>query len=146
MTLRGQKLCDVCKTKLAVYHIADGHTGNSCELCETCYAQLSPRIQIDLRERIRELIKAGICKYCGAPATTGTFGFHSSSVFEIELWCEPCRRDLAEFGTSLKDVMPKHLPFHDSVERQELIGRLGLLSEQQEEFMKQRVLARKKSK
>jgi len=143
MTAPDQKMCDSCQERPATCHICYGHTGESKNLCETCYKASASPEESGFQKRMEELISTGACRYCGEPAKTGTFGFSSTFGEEVELWCEQCRQDLADFAVRPENSLPEDFPFADEAAQERLSQQFAERQRRQAEFMKQRVLARR---
>jgi len=64
-----------------------------------------------------------------------------SGAEEWELWCEPCRLDLVEFGTRPENAIPD-VDIEDEVQLDAVSQQLAERTRRQEEFMRQRVRER----
>src|SRR5687768_9726580 len=95
-----QKVCDVCHERPATHHTCYGHSGETIDLCVICFEQSASPAGLESFRHLMEVIRKGKCKYCGAPAVGGCGGLSIPGVMEerANLWCEPCRLDLVEFG------------------------------------------------
>jgi hypothetical protein len=64
-----------------------------------CFEQTASPAELESYRHSMEVIRNGKCKWCGAPAVGGSTAFSIPGVMEeqSDLWCEPCRLDLAEF-------------------------------------------------
>lgn len=143
MTAQVQKLCDRCHERPATCHICYGHSGETKDLCEACYEQSASPVEAGFKKRKEELIRTGSCQYCGAPAKIGTFGFSAIFGEEVKLWCEQCRRDLAEFALRPENALPEDIPFDDEAALERLSQQFAEREHRQKEFMKQRILERR---
>jgi hypothetical protein len=139
MADQDQKLCDNCHERPGTNNICYGHGGESRSLCQVCLMQ---DLEVGgLMQRFQEAVRAGHCKYCGAPAETSYGGSHSSVLGDhFNLVCIACFEDLTEFvrrpeNASLfrpgDDLAPPTL------------AEIADFQKRQDEYMKQRVPQRK---
>src|SRR5690349_18091915 len=114
MTDQEQKVCDVCHERPATHHTCYGNTGETRDLCMSCFERSASAVELESFRNSMEVIRNGTCKYCGAPAIGGCTGLGIPGVMEkqAELWCEPCRLDLVEFGSRPENEIPD-FPFDD---------------------------------
>src|SRR5262245_38978313 len=114
MTDQEQKVCDVCHERPATHHTCYGHTGETRDLCMTCFEQSASPAELECFRHSMDVIRTGKCRWCGAPAVGGSTGFSILGVMEeqSDLWCEPCRLDLVEFGSRPENEIPD-FPFDD---------------------------------
>ena len=161
MTGPDQKLCDRCHERPATCHICFGHTGETKDLCETCYGESAPPEELASAQQIQQIIRNGKCRYCGEPAVGGGGPLVSDFLanlmanllpsmavvtsrpgYPFHLWCEQCRKDLVEFAHRPENAIPDW-PFDDEAAQRLVTEQLADRERRQEEFMKQRVLERK---
>jgi predicted amidophosphoribosyltransferase len=136
MSDKDYRFCEVCHTR-ATQFICDGVTGVTKAFCATCYEQSVSPVMWSLVKQFRDTIQSGRCKYCDEPAVRSSgFGGH------IELWCEQCGQDLAEFAHRPENALPTDLPFDDVAAQERLLQQLTARDRRQEEFMKQKILER----
>ena len=90
-----------------------------------------------------DVIRNGKCQWCGAPAVGGSTGFSIPGVMEeqSDLWCEPCRLDLVEFGSRPENEIPD-FPFDDEDARALVPQQRADYERRKAEFMSQRVRER----
>ena len=146
MTAQDQKLCQRCHERPATHHICNANTGKSKHLCEPCYQETASPEELARSNHVREVVRNGKCRYCGAPAAGGSVGSSIPGVMDERpnLWCEPCRRDLVEF---LK--MPENAiavvkwPFHDEAAQERISKQTAERERRQEEFMRRKVSERR---
>jgi hypothetical protein len=145
-----QPLCERCHQRPATVFICNGNTGETEDLCRVCHEQ-DPEAAAS-RKRMEELIRNGTCKYCGAPAKSGSFTFDSSfgekgdlceASEKAELLCEACSNDLAEFEDLHELPEREENPFHDKAAMERRYQQLLEHARQREQFMKERIAKRK---
>ena len=138
-----QKVCDVCHERPATHHTCYGHTGETRDLCMTCFEQSASPAELESYRQSMEVIRTGKCKYCGAPAVGGSTGFSIPGVMEeqSDLWCEPCRLDLVEFASRPENEIPD-FPFEDEAAQERASQLLAERESRQQEFMRQRISER----
>jgi hypothetical protein len=145
-----QPLCERCHQRPATVHICCGNTGETEDLCQECYEQDPEAAARQRREE--ELIRDGTCKYCGAPAETGSFTFDSllseegelcETNEEADLLCEACSKDLAEFEDLHELPERGEYSFDDKVAMERRYQQLLERERQREQFMKERIANRK---
>ncbi len=137
-----EKLCDVCHKRPATHHTCYGHTGETRDLCRTCFEQTSSGAELDSLRNFEERIRNGKCKYCGAPAAGGCGGSMPFAEDILDLWCEPCQRDLAEFGKMPENAIPE-FPSDDEAAQERVWQQQLDRERRREEFMKQRLAQRR---
>jgi hypothetical protein len=137
-------VCEMCLNRKATHHICYGGTGGTKHLCPTCYEQAALPEQLLLDQKIRDAIANGRCKYCGEPATGGGGGLGSIRGQHFTLWCERCRQDLVEFHTRPENEITAGFPFEDRTAQRRLMQEIAERDLLQEEFMKQKILARRR--
>ena len=133
MTDQEQKVCDVCRERPATHHTCYGHTGQSRDLCMTCFQQSGSPMELELIRHLERAIRNGTCKYCGTPAVGGSIG---------HLWCEPCSLDLVEFGSRPENAITYDFDVADEAKMERMLQQLAERERRQQEFMRQRVSAR----
>lgn len=108
----------------------------------TCFEQTSAT-ELQTFRNFRQVIRNGRCKYCGAPAVGGCGGLSIPGVMEeqSELWCEPCRLDLVEFGSRPENEIPD-FPFEDKAAQALVPQQLADYERRKAEFMRQRISQR----
>ena len=136
-------LCEACHEREATHHICYGGTGVSRHLCVACYGQLASPEELFSDRHSRDAIQNGKCKYCGEPAAGGCGGFMPLFGEQLELWCEQCRQDLAEFANRPENALGEDLPFDDVAAQERLSQQLAEREERQDQFMKKKILARR---
>jgi hypothetical protein len=109
-----QKICDVCHERPATHYTCYGGTGRDRHLCIPCFEQTASPAELESYRHSMDVVRNGKCKWCGAPAIGGSTGFSIPGVMEeqSDLWCEPCRLDLVEFGSRPENEIPD-FPFDD---------------------------------
>ena len=93
-------------------------------------------------ERVNEAIRVGHCKYCGAPAETGSGGLSSDVCEHFDLLCMTCSEDFAEFARRPENATPNVVP-GDKEALRKAAAQLADLVRQRDEFIRRRVLQRK---
>ena len=142
MTTHTDKLCDRCHERPATCHICYGHTGETKDLCETCYRDSASPEELASSQQIQDSIRNGKCKYCGEPAVGGCGGFMPMLGEQLDLWCEQCRQDLVEFGSRPENAIPD-FPFDDEAAQALVSQQLAEYKSRKEEFMKRKISARR---
>jgi hypothetical protein len=135
-------LCDACREREATHHICYGGTGVSKHLCATCYGQSASPEELASDKRLKDAIRDGRCSYCDDPAVTGSGGFIPFLGEQLELWCEPCRHDLAEFWQRPENALPKDFG-HDVAGIKSLSQHLAQRKPHLQEYMQKKVRERK---
>src|SRR5262245_48022461 len=104
MSNQEQKVCDVCRERPATRRTGYSHTGETRNLCVTCFEQTALPEEVELQ--LEQLLRNAKCRFCGAPAVCGTLGSMRPAILgvgneqtESWFWCEPCRLDLVEFNS-----------------------------------------------
>ncbi|HUA65494.1 MAG TPA: hypothetical protein VME24_06585 [Alphaproteobacteria bacterium] len=147
MADQDQKLCDNCHERPATNHICyGGQDGQSRSLCQICLMQDSE--VGSLMQHFTEAVRAGHCKYCGAPAETGSGRFSSAVGEHFDLLCKACSEDFVEFARRPENAMPDIPADYEAALRDEELMKQRLQQfkdreQRQEEFMRQRVSERK---
>ena len=144
MTDQEQKVCDGCHARPAVHHTCYGHTGETRALCVECFERLASPGELASWRHSEQVIRNGMCQYCGAPAVGGSMmgsGSPGGMDEANDLWCEPCRLDLVEFASRPEDSL-SDFPFDDKAAQERLRQRLADRERRQQEFMRQRVSER----
>jgi hypothetical protein len=96
-----------------------GETTQTRDLCMTCWEQLASPDELASHRRFQDVVATGKCKYCGAPAEGGSFcGGLITMEKQVDLWCEPCRADFAEFMSCRENVMPDDFPDDEAAMKQ----------------------------
>ena len=147
MPVQDLKLCARCHEHPATFHICDGNSGESKSLCEQCYRVLASPEELASNDFFRTIVRNGKCKYCGAPAETGSGCFSSIETESFDLLCKACYEELADFDQRPENSIP-NVPDYGSAFRDEdfMRQRLKLFADRnqrQEKFMRQRVLERR---
>jgi hypothetical protein len=140
MTEEIPRLCEKCGERPAVCFICFGATGESLHVCEKCDETTGLNV---LQVRLDDQIGKGSCRYCGAPAVTGSLNCSLSFAEESELWCASCFEDLIEF--SKQQRVQEDWDFDDDEQVKRFLERGEELRRAREEFMKERVARRKGS-
>ena len=100
-----------------------------------------------LMQHFTEAVRAGHCKYCGAPAETGSGRFSSAIGEHFDLLCRACSEDLVEFGRRPENAIDIPADYEATLQDEKLIKqRLQKFKDRerrQEEFMRQRVSERR---
>ena len=143
MTAQEQKLCDRCHERPATCHICCGNTGETKDLCETCYQESASPLELASTKQFRETVRKGKCKYCGQPAVGGSGGFIPVLGEQLFLWCEKCRLDLVEFYQRPENALPGDYPFDDKAAQERVSQQFAERERRQEEYMRQRVSERR---
>jgi hypothetical protein len=141
MSDQDQKLCDSCHARPGTNHICyGGHAGEGRSLCDVCLKQ---DLEVGgLMQRFNEAVRAGHCKYCGAPAETA-FGASSSFLGDhFNLVCKTCFDDLTGFVCRPENAVLNFAP-GDEVALLQAATHLADMQKRKDEFIKQRVLERK---
>jgi hypothetical protein len=109
----------------------------------TCFEQSASSAELESYRHSMEVIRNGKCKYCGAPAIGGCTGLSIAGVMEeqADLWCEPCRLDLVEFGSRPENEIPD-FPFDDEAAQALVPQQLADYQRRKAEFMRQRISQR----
>jgi hypothetical protein len=108
----------------------------------TCFEQSASPAELEAHRHSTQVIRNGKCKYCGASAVGGSTGFSIPGVMEEpDLWCEPCRLDLVEFGSRPENAIPD-FPFDDEAAQERVPQQLAERESRQQEFMRQRIRER----
>jgi hypothetical protein len=143
MTDQEQKVCDVCHERPATHHTCYGHTGETRDLCMTCFEQTASPAELESYRQSEQMLRNAKCKYCGAPAVGGSLSCGIPGVMDEqnEFWCEPCRLDLVEFASRPENAIPD-FDVADEARLDEESQRLAERTRRQEEFMRQRVRER----
>ena len=143
MTDQEQKVCDVCRERPATHHTCYAHTGETRDICMTCFEQTASPAELESYHHSGQVIRNGKCKYCGAPAVGGCTGMSIPGVMEerADLWCEPCRLDLVEFTSRPENEIPD-FPFDDEAAQERVPQQLADRERRQMEFMRQRIRER----
>jgi len=124
-------------------------------LCPTCYEEAAfPDTLLDLEgalpdtlrldQEIRDAIVNGRCKYCRESVTAGCGGLASIRGQHFTLWCERCRKDLAEFDARPENQFTVGLPFEDKAALLRSVQEMAERDLRELNFMKQRILQRRK--
>jgi hypothetical protein len=142
LTPQNKQLCDKCHERPATCHICYGHPGETENFCETCSTQTTGRT--GFQQRLDELIRSGDCKFCGAPAKTGSFSFSSVFGEESELWCSACREDLVEFTRRPENSLAGDFPFADEAAQRGLVEQMADLEHRKEKFMRGKISERRR--
>lgn len=139
------KLCDICHERPATHHTCYGHTGETRDVCMECFKQTAPPAELESFRRSERIIRTGKCRYCGAPAVGGSINFSIPGVMDeqTDLWCEPCRRDLAEFASRPENDIPD-FPFDDEAAQDRISKQLAEYELRKMEFIRQRIKERTK--
>ena len=138
-----QKLCDNCHKRPGKNHICNADRPElNRSLCDICLRQ---DLEIGaLMQRADKAIRAGHCKYCGAPAETAWGG--SSSItgenFHMNLVCMACFNDLAGFARRPENANPDFTS-EDENKREKILAHFADREKRQDEFIRQRVRERK---
>ena len=82
---------------------------------------------------MKQAIRNGKCKYCGAAAVGGSMG---------HLWCETCSLGLVEFGSRPENAITYDFDVADEAKMEQMLQQLAERERRQQEFMRQRVSAR----
>ena len=140
MSDQKQRLCDVCHERPATHHTCYGHTGETKDLCMTCFEQTASPADLEHFQNFQQVVRSGKCKYCGAPAIGGCGGLSIPGVMEREpdLWCEQCRLDLVEFARRPENAIPD-FPFDDDAAQERVSQQMAERERRQQEFMRQRI-------
>src|SRR5436190_2039115 len=148
MPAEEQKVCDACHERPATCHstmfIGDG--GQTRDLCSTCWDELASQEGFASRQRLQELILTGKCKYCGQQATAGSIGDDWSGEEHeehVDLYCEPCRRDYAEFMSRLENKLPDDVPEDDDAAWEEMSAPLSRQQAAAEHYVRLRAAERR---
>lgn len=138
-----RKLCDVCRERPASRHTCYGSTGETRELCITCFEQTASHAELEFFRLSMDVVRNGKCRWCGAPAVGGMTGLGIPEVMEEQsnLWCEPCRLDLVEFDSRPENEMTD-FPFDDEAAQAILPQQLQDYEHRKTEFMAHRVTQR----
>jgi len=144
MTDQEQKVCDVCHERPATHHTCYGHTGETRDLCMTCFEQSASPAELESRRHYQQVILTGKCQYCGAPAVGGSISSGIPGVVEeqTDLWCERCRLDLVEFVSRPENAIPDDVDVEDETRLEQVSQQLVERKSRQDEFMCQRVKER----
>ena len=145
MTTQDEKHCDRCHERPATCHICYGLTGETKDLCETCYRASASPEELASSQQIQEAIRSGKCKYCGEPAAGGCGGFMPMLGEQLDLWCEQCRQDLVEFASRPENAIPD-FPFDDEAAQELVPQQLAEHERRQEEFMRWKISERRSGK
>jgi protein-arginine kinase activator protein McsA len=144
MTSHLQKVCDICHQRPATLHLCDGHTGETRDLCVTCFEHSASPEELESHRHFEEVMRTGKCQYCGAPAVCGSMSSVISGVKEEEthLVCEQCSQDLVEFTRHEEKVSPEDFDIEDETKMEKILEQLAERERRKEEFMRQRVKER----
>ena len=145
MPAEEQKLCDGCHERPATFHrtMCMGETTQTRDLCMTCWEQLASPDELASHRRFQDVIATGKCKYCGEPAAGGSFSGGLTTMEEqVDLWCEPCRADFAEFMSRPENFMPDDFP-DDEAAMEQHHQRVTAIVAAADAYVRQRVEERK---
>jgi hypothetical protein len=139
-----KKLCDVCQKRPATYHTCYGNTGETRDLCMTCFKETASPEELEAYHQSRHMLRNAKCKYCGAPAVQSSMSCGEAGVIEEknEFWCQLCLLDLAEFATRSENAIPDDFDIENEAKMKEISQQLADRTRRQDEFMRQRVRAR----
>jgi hypothetical protein len=147
MSDQDQKLCDNCHERPGTNHICyGGRADEGRSLCQICLMQ---DLEVGgLMQRFNEAMRTRHCRYCGAPAENSSGGGSSVEGDHFKLQCKACHEDLADFAgkfeNAIQDVPPDYkTAMRDEESMKQRIRQLTDRMQQQEEFMKKRVLERR---
>jgi hypothetical protein len=140
MTDEEQKVCDVCRERLATHHTCFGDTGEMRSLCMICFEESAFPAEMETYRYSMEVVRNGKCRWCGAPAVGGSIcsGIERVMAEETDLWCEHCR---AEFGSRPENEIPE-FPFDDEAAQAQVGQQLADYERRKVEFMNQRLKER----
>jgi protein-arginine kinase activator protein McsA len=138
MATEEERLCDACHSREAIHFICYGDTGETRNLCMTCFERLSSREELALHRQFIDRVRTGRCSYCGEPAVGGSGG-----QAELLLWCEACRLDLVEFASRPENDLSEPWPFDDEAAQERLTRELDERDLREQEFMRQRISERR---
>jgi hypothetical protein len=139
-----QNVCSVCRERPATYHACYGHTGETRDLCVTCFEQTASPAELESYRQCEQMLRNAKCKYCGAPAVGGSMSYGIPGVLDEQnafWWCEPCRLDLVDFASRPENAIPD-FDVADETRLEAESHRLAERTRRQEEFMRQRVSER----
>ena len=145
MPRESKKNCEACHHRPATRYDIYGDTGQVKALCATCFNRLKSREEQTALRRAGQSLSVAQCDYCGAPAV------HSSTYYseigdgknqKTTSWCEQCGKDLMEFESRPENAIPD-IDVADAASLIEESRRLEDRRVRKEEFMRQRVMARK---
>ncbi len=139
-----QTLCDVCLERPATHHTCFGHTGETRNLCVTCFEEAASPGEFESLRTFQRIVSSGRCKYCGAPAVAGSGGLSIPGVMgqPPDLWCEQCQLELAEFAKRPENAIPEDFDVENEGKLDEVSQHLADRTRRQEDFMRQRVKER----
>jgi hypothetical protein len=140
---QSRQLCDLCHEREAEHSVFDGGTKETKNLCSVCYKATTPPDELELDKQMGQAIRNGRCQYCGEPSIGGAGGEMPFIGKRLLLWCERCKRDLADFFKQPENQLPSFDP-KDAVAMKEMEYHLKEIQRRQEEFMQQRVRERNK--
>ena len=140
-----QKVCDACRERLATFHntMFVDERAQTRDLCMTCWEQLASPDELASQERFREVIRTGKCKYCGEQATGGSMSCCWPGEEHVNLLCEPCQKDRAEFMLRPENKLPDDFPDDDDAAMAEMSARLSQVKAAAEDYVRKRAAARR---
>jgi hypothetical protein len=140
-----QKVCDACHEQPATFHstMFIGDSAQTRDLCPTCWERLASPQELASQQRFQELIRNGKCKYCGQQAAGGSISGGWPGEEHVNLYCELCQRDYAEFTSRPENKLPDDFPEHDDAAMEEMSARLSRLKAAAEDYVRQRVAERR---
>jgi len=95
-----------------------------------------------LMQRFNEAVRTGLCRYCGAPAETGSGGYSSVEHEQFNLVCMTCFADQIEFMRRPENAL-SHFEPGDEVALRKKMAELTDLEKRKEEFIRERIAKRK---
>jgi protein-arginine kinase activator protein McsA len=128
-------LCESCHEREATYHMtkcSPQGMGKS-DLCPACFESLSSPEERESVRRFEDSVAHGKCKYCGASPVCGS---------SAELWCEECRKDLAEFMSRPESGFPSELPTNKAG-RDKLVQTILRTQAEADKYVRDKVAKRK---
>jgi hypothetical protein len=95
------------------------------------------------QQHFEELVRTGKCKYCGQPAAGGSISGGWPGEEHVDLYCEPCQKDYAEFMSRPENKAPDDFREDDDAAMEEMSARLSRLRAAAEHYVRQRAAERR---
>jgi hypothetical protein len=139
-----KKICDICHAQPATQHICFGGTGETRDLCMTCFVQTASPDELAVHRHSEEVFRTGKCRYCGAPAVGGSIFMGIPGVMDEEanLWCDLCMQDLVEFDGRPENAVPD-FPFDDDVTQERVSQQIAERERRRDLFIKEKISNRR---
>jgi len=94
------------------------------------------------QQRFQEVIRGGKCKHCGQQAVGGSMSGGWPGAERVDLYCEPCQKDYAEFMSRPENKLPEDFLEDDDAAMEEMSARLSRLQDAAEHYVRRRAAER----